>query len=249
MTRRTALLLLAQACVACKTPLGPGSSNQGRITARPRPLDPTMPTIATGEHRLQLDTGRDGLLFVPAAYRRDTPAPLAVMLHGAGGSAVAMRFTYEIADELGIIILSPDSRDPRTWDVILDDFGPDVEFLGRALDWTFERCAVDQERMAIGGFSDGASYALSVGLGSGDIFKDISAFSPGFSAESTRRGRPAVFISHGVADTVLPIDRTSRRIVPVLRSAGYDVTYREFPGGHEIPPGMVREALQAVAGR
>ena len=206
-----------------------------------------MTTIAPGEHQLQLGTGRDGLLFVPKGYRAEAPAPLAVMLHGAGGTAAAMRFTYATADELGIVILSPDSRDPRTWDVILDEFGPDVEFLGRALDWTFDRCAVDPQRIAIGGFSDGASYALSIGLGSGDIFNDISAFSPGFSAESTRRGRPAVFISHGVADTILPIDRTSRRIVPKLRSAGYDVVYREFPGGHEVPQDMVREALQAVA--
>ena len=206
-----------------------------------------MTGIQPGEHALTLGSGRDGLLFVPRRYSPDVPAPLAVMLHGAGGSAAAMRFTYEHAEELGIIIVAPDSRDPRTWDVILGRFGPDVEFLERALDHTFHRCAVDADRVAIGGFSDGASYALSVGLGSGDLFTDISAFSPGFAADIERRGRPSVFISHGVADTVLPIERTSRRIVPQLRSAGYEVTYREFAGGHEVPDAMVREAFEAVA--
>jgi phospholipase/carboxylesterase len=205
-----------------------------------------MTTIGPGEHQLGIGTGRDGLLFVPSGYRPTAPAPLALMLHGAGGTAAAMRFAYDTAEQLGIVILSVDSRDPRTWDVILGDYGPDVEFIGRALDQTFDRCAVDPQRIAIGGFSDGASYALSVGLGSGDIFSDITAFSPGFSAEATRRGRPAVFISHGIADTVLPIQRTSRRIVPALRSAGYDVTYREFQGGHEVPQAMVREAFEVL---
>ena len=63
------------------------------------------------------------------------------------------------------------------------------------------------------------------------------AFSPGFVAGTARAGRPAVFVSHGDADDVLPVDRTSRRIVPALRDDGYDVTYREFPGGTRRPAG------------
>jgi predicted esterase len=41
---------------------------------------------------------------------------------------------------------------------------------------------------------------------------------------------------------VLPIDRCSRRIVPTLRRAGYDVTQREFDGGHAVPPEVVHDA-------
>ena len=244
MTRRTFLALLSSGCVACRTPLRPDSSNGGQLNIRVRP---PMSTIQPGEHQLGLGTARDGLLFVPRSYKPDAPAPLAVMFHGAGGNGGQMRFTYERAEELGILILSPDSRDNRTWDVIVGDFGPDVEFLEKALAHTLDRCAVDPQRLAVGGFSDGASYALSVGLASGQLFTDICAFSPGFAANAERRGRPAVFISHGVADTVLPIDRTSRRIVPQLKSGGYEVTYREFQGGHEVPQDMVREALEAVA--
>jgi predicted esterase len=32
-------------------------------------------------------------------------------------------------------------------------------------------------------------------------------------------------------------------IVPELRNAGYDVTYREFDGGHEVPAEISEEAL------
>ena len=40
-----------------------------------------------------------------------------------------------------------------------------------------------------------------------------------------------------------PIDHCSRRIVPQLKQAGYDVRYREFDGPHTMPPEIAREAL------
>ncbi|MDP9444002.1 MAG: hypothetical protein M3P83_06510 [Actinomycetota bacterium] len=96
--------------------------------------------------------------------------------------------------------------------------------------------------IAVGGFSDGASYALSLGIGNGDVFDAVVAFSPGFAAPLVRHGRPRVFVSHGRRDPVLPIERCSRRLVPQLRSSGYDVTYREFDDGHVVPDHVVAEA-------
>ena len=37
---------------------------------------------------------------------------------------------------------------------------------------------------------------------------------------AVQRGAPRIYISHGTHDTVLPIDRCSRRIVPALQRAG-----------------------------
>ena len=69
------------------------------------------------------------------------------------------------------------------------------------------------------------------------------AFSPCFVAPTEPQGSPKLFICHGVADRVLPIDRCSRKIVPWLERAGYAVRYREFDGGHIIPPALVEEAF------
>jgi predicted esterase len=138
-----------------------------------------------------------------------------------------------MADEHGFVILAPDSR-ATSWDAIRGDFGPDVEFVSAAIAATFDRVNVDAARMAIAGFSDGATYALSVGLANGDHFPKVIAFSPGFIVGAPAHGQPKFFITHGVLDSVLPIDNCSRRIVPILRNAGYDVTYREFAGGHRI---------------
>ena len=114
------------------------------------------------------------------------------MLHGAGASASdVLPMVTPFADRYSMLVLAPDSRG-ATWDVIQRGFGPDVAFLDQALDDLFGVCGVDPEHVAIAGFSDGGSYALSLGLRNPDLFKNILAFSPGFvvpggSRDSARR--------------------------------------------------------------
>ena len=170
------------------------------------------------------------------------------MLHGAGGSGEGvLRRVATAADEAGVAVLAPDSRD-STWDAIRDGFGPDVAFIDRALARVFETVSVDPARIAVGGFSDGASYALSLGLVNGDLFRRVVAFSPGFIVAGPPQGKPQFFISHGSADQILPIDRCSRVIVPQLQRRGYDVTFKEFSGGHQVPPDIAADAMRWVAG-
>ena len=220
----------------------PAEPRVGRLGARPH--DPTLPPAPPGLHQLGLQSGRDGLLYVPAGYSPERPAPLVLMLHGAGGDARGGIDPFlGIADSAGMLLLAVDSRG-QTWDVILGEYGPDVSFVDRALSHVFDRYRVDARRIAVEGFSDGASYALSLGLTNGDLFTHVLAFSPGFSAPGRLQGSPKIFISHGTDDRVLPIERTSRRIHPRLRSGGYDVVYEEFAGGHQVPPDKVRRAVE-----
>jgi phospholipase/carboxylesterase len=166
------------------------------------------------------------------------------MLHGAGGDARDLIANIgPVADATNSIILGVDSRG-LTWDVLEGKYGPDITFIDQALDWAFRRCAVDPLRMGIGGFSDGASYGLSVGLANGDLFTHVLAFSPGFMVPPALVGKPRIFISHGTQDQVLEIDSTSRTMVPQLQRAGYRVRYREFAGPHTVPAEVAREALQ-----
>jgi phospholipase/carboxylesterase len=166
-----------------------------------------------------------------------------VTLHGAGGDAEAGFYPLlSLANDAGVVLLSPASR-AATWDVIGGAFGPDVAMIDAALERAFARCNVDPRLLAIGGFSDGASYALSLGLTNGDLFQRILAFSPGFAAPAAPHGAPRIFVSHGRHDAVLPIDACSRRIVPRLRQAEYDVTYVEFDGPHTVPNEMARRAI------
>jgi phospholipase/carboxylesterase len=228
---------------ACAVESEPSPANDGRLAARPRA---GVTTSTRTERALGLGRGRDAILQLPSKAAGEA-LPLFVMLHGAGGSGEGvLRRVATAADEAGVAVLAPDSRD-STWDAIRDGFGPDVTFIDRALARVFETVSVDPARIAVGGFSDGATYALSLGLVNGDLFRRVVAFSPGFVVEGTPHGKPQFFISHGTADQILPIDRCSRAIVPQLKRRGYDVTFKEFDGGHQVPADIAKDAMQWVA--
>ena len=203
-----------------------------------------------GQHRLELgDADRDGLFYVPRGYTSDVARPLWVVLHGAGGTALSTAYMFPFADHFGVIVVAPDSRDERTWDGVLRNWGPDVEFIAAAVDRVKHLCNVDRQRMTVAGFSDGASYALSLGITYGDQFSRIVAMSPGVMQPMAARGKPKIFVSPGTADGVMRIDATSRTIVPRLKTLGYDVTYREYEGRHTVSPPIVREAFEWALGR
>jgi phospholipase/carboxylesterase len=217
------------------------SARSARLQARPGNV--TGPAPKPGLQELRLARGRDGFLYIPKGYAADRPAPLMVLFHGAGRRATnALGPIQKLADGAGLILLAIDSRG-ETWDVLEGGYGPDVAFLDRALETAFSRCAVDPARIAAEGFSDGASYALSLGVTNGDLFTHVIAFSPGFLAPKDQRGKPKIFLSHGTRDEILSIASTSRRIVPQLKDAGYDVVYREFDGNHTVPEPIAREAV------
>lgn len=195
---------------------------------------------------LELARERDGLLQIPATSA-SSPLPLLVLLHGAGGSgAGVLRRLGSTASDSGVAVLAPDSR-ASSWDAIQSEFGPDVTFINQALERTFETVAINPARVSVGGFSDGATYALSLGLINGELFSRVLAFSPGFIVEGSAHGKPRFFISHGTDDPILPIERCSRPIVRSLQKRGYEVTFREFQGGHEIPASIAREGLKWIS--
>ncbi len=231
-SRPTASVALAAAGVLLARPAAQAEASEARPGVQP----------------LGLFGERDTLLYVPARYTPDQPASLVVLLHGAGGVAEhGLSLLQGLADDANLLLLAPASR-RQTWDVIRGGYGPDVTAINRAMEQVFSRYAVDPSRLGIGGFSDGASYALSLGLTNGDLFTHILAFSPGFMAPARQEGKPSIYISHGTGDTVLPIDACSRKIVPRLERAGYTVRYHEFDGPHTVPPEITREALNWFRG-
>lgn len=236
--------LVAPLAARCAEPT-PVELASPRLTARPgTPIFAPSPGLTP----LNIGTTRDGLLYVPTGYTPDRPAPLFVALHGAGGSGASWVSYPARAEARGMVLLLPDSRG-STWDLVLGHLGPDVAFLNEALRHTFERCRIDASRLALGGFSDGASYALSLGISNGDLFSHLVGFSPGFLApREPIVGQPRVYVAHGTDDTVLPVANTRTVIVPALRDAGYDVRYEEFAGGHEVPSAISDTALDWVSG-
>jgi phospholipase/carboxylesterase len=237
------LLLVPAWLSACSTITQPTTSTH--LTARPG-----MPTVAPviGRSDLGLNNGRDGFLYVPESYDPAVAAPLLVLLHGAGGNTQTWVNYQARADANGMVLLAVDSR-AQTWDMVLGYLGPDHEFIDLALAHAFARVNINPARIALVGFSDGASYALALGRANGDLFSHIIAYSPGYLAEiGPTIGTGPIFISHGTSDTVLPIDETRTIIVPYLHNYGHPVVFREFDGGHAVPAEISDAAMQWFLG-
>jgi phospholipase/carboxylesterase len=236
-------LIAGRTLTGCSLSTDPqAGGGSARLTARPGAV---TGAVSPGLIELGLGT-QEGYLYVPASYVAGRPTPFLLSFHGAGISAQGpINLMSSYAEARGFLLLSVDSRS-STWDALqVGQYGLDVTFIDTALRTAFSRCSADPAKVYLSGFSDGASYALGIGLANGDLFSRVVAFSPGFipGSDTPASGHPEFFLSHGTLDAVLPIDRASRLIVPFLRSAGYDVTYDEFVGEHSVPPDV---ALAAV---
>ncbi len=193
-------------------------------------------------------------VYVPASYRPDKPAPMALMLHGSGDRGHTMiRAFQDMADQYGVILLAPDARD-YSWDIMVEgarlrgvtrvpDWGPDVDRIDSALQAAFDLYAVDPDRIALIGFSDGAGYGLSLGANNAGLFKTVIAFSPGLLMRVEGEARGRIMLVHGDRDDVLPIKPTREIFAPVLEGLGFDVALRVFRGGHVMPEDLRREAF------
>jgi phospholipase/carboxylesterase len=102
------------------------------------------------------------------------------------------------------------------------------------------------DTIAIAGFSQGAMLALDVAIAAEPPVARVAALSGVVLADSLpalHRGQPsppAVFVSHGRKDPVLPF-AGGASIETVLGAHGYRVTFAPFDGGHEIPAAVVAE--------
>jgi predicted esterase len=254
MSRNRLVLALALACAApaaiAASPVEP------ELISRPSAAVTSLPA---GLSRL----GNGAVAYRPERLAPGA-APLVVILHGRGGpsSQLFAEFKSE-ADAKGLILLAPKSLDV-TWDLIIDAgrygggrpregeslrFGRDVARIDSALAETFAKAAIDPQRIVLAGFSDGASYALSLGMANPTLFRGILAMSPGLmvapdEADDSQR----LFIAHGRSDRAIPVNVSRDGLARALAEAGMNVRFRQFNGGHEVDRKALREGLDFALG-
>lgn len=243
-----AVAVPAALLAACAPPRPSGQPVQvdpaARLTARPGASSGTLPPPVPGRRLLDLGLGPEVLLHVPASAGGAEPARLVLCLHGAGqGPRDGLAPLLGFAQAHRLLLLAPASHGV-TWDAVADGWGEDVRRIDRALAAVLATHRVDPQRLVISGFSDGASYALSLGLANADLFTHVVAFSPGSLLDGPRVGTPRVFVSHGLADQTLPIDESTRRIVARLDADRVPTEVRLFDGPHVVPPDIAESAVR-----
>lgn len=107
---------------------------------------------------------------------------------------------------------------------------------------------VADERLVLGGFSQGAMLAMDTALRADEAVRQVIAFSPTLLCQDVwkkhaikRAGLP-VFVSHGQVDPLLPFTQTEA-LVALLREAKLEVDFLPFRGPHTI----TFEALERAA--
>lgn len=254
MSRSRAVAMAFAAVAAFGSSTLAAKEINGALSARP--AAPAGTLESAGRHRMM--AGTTATLYVPEAIPAGASAPFLLLLHGAGGKGDDMirRFKAQ-ADRRGIILLAPDSME-RTWDVAMSmsgnrwappSFGGDVRRIDTLLKYVFARVAVDPQHIAVAGFSDGASTALSIGARNAALFPATLAFSAGGMVPDWTGPTGRVFFSHGTKDPILPIAIARDSLAPALSATGFTVTFETFDGGHELPAPVVEQAMLWWLGR
>jgi phospholipase/carboxylesterase len=244
--RPLALGLAALALAGCGG--GEDDERAPTVATETRPETTAVTTAGGGDcapglHELTLENGQDARIRAGPA-ERGAGAALLVVLHGAGGTADGALDAFRAGwDEPNLVLVAPQAKG-QTWSILRSEVDDDLESVNQALAAVYERCRIDRSRIGVGGFSDGATYALTLAVSNGDLFPAAIAFSPGGVLGGEQRGLPRVFVSHGTLDSVLPIETTGDPVVQRLRAAGYDVTYDRFRGGHEVSDATSAAAIR-----
>jgi predicted esterase len=212
---------------------------------RPEPREEPSPT---GFVRIE-HGGSSAVLLTPEELEPGRSYPLVTVLHGAGRQdELLVRACRDEPRKRRALFLVPRSLHP-TWDLIACDERPDLDFLTYAYDLVYRRYPIDAARQALLGYSDGASYALAVGLSNPHVFRAVMGWAAGFLAIDAAHlppdaPKPPVLLEYGTHDELFPFERVALPMRATLEQLGYRVEFRVDQGGRHWPSGSFQsEAL------
>ena len=186
-------------------------------------------------------------------------------MHGRGADEHDLAPLLDLLDPeqrlLGLLPRGPLSLPPggAHWYIVREVGYPDPETftttLGEAAEWldrSLAEAGIPPERTVLGGFSQGAVMAYSLGLGSGRPrpagILALSGFLPrveGFELDLESRAGLPVSISHGTYDPIMSV-AFAREARAQLETAGLAVRYREDQVGHTISQSALAQARAVV---
>jgi phospholipase/carboxylesterase len=207
------------------------------------------------------------LVREPAAGRGETRPPLLLLLHGVGSNEEDLFGLTPYLDGRFLVVSAraPVPMGPGAYGWFNIEFTPrgmlaDVEqakqslrLLSRFVDEAVEAYGADAGRVYLAGFSQGAMMSLALALGAPERIAGAVLMSGRFPAqaldgEPDRRaleGKPFM-VTHGTYDPVLPVSE-GRAVREKLEALAVELTYREYPMGHEVSMESLRDVSAWLA--
>ena len=190
-----------------------------------------------------------GLAYRYAMPNGPGPYPTAVLLHGRLGNEDVMWVFRRVVPRPWLVVapraILPEGTAGFSWHAQphgqwpeLAAFDPAVAALSRFLRVLPSLYNADPERLYLIGFSQEAAVSFAAALRDPAIARGIAAmvgFVPRIAPEAVagRLSGLPVFMAAGEHDATVPPDE-SRRSAGVLRAAGADLDYREYPTEHKM---------------
>jgi len=201
--------------------------------------------------------------FVPAAEKGSKR--LMIMLHGLGDSIAGYRWMQEAMNLPWLNFLLVNAPDEYyggfSWFDYPNNIAPGIlrsrKMLFDLLD-DLRKKDFPTEQITLGGFSQGSLMTIDVGLRYPHKFAGLVGVSGWvFEIENLLKEispvakQQRLLLTHGQFDSVIPFDPV-REQAQRLKSAGLDVTWREFPKAHtiygEAEISVIREFVRAGYG-
>ena len=182
-----------------------------------------------GEVRIEQGAGR-AVLLTPSTLKPGRTYPLFTVLHGAGRQDEMLTKACQG---------QPDEREAFFL----------ISFLAYAYDLIYRRYPIDPNRQVLIGYSDGASYALSLAISNPRLFEAAICWAAGFvmldpTAATPDDPKPSIYLEYGTHDELFPFERIALPMKENLTKAGYPVEFSVDQGGRHWPSGTFQgEAL------
>jgi len=203
-------------------------------------------------------------LMFPEGYDAEKTYPLLVGLHGYGSDPESFVGLWKRFDSPQFIYAVPQAPYPYlrgneqgySWEAPLPDEDPAGERSKlMAEDYVAKLVKHLKNEYKVGdayllGFSQGCGMTYTTGIKNHELFKGLICFGGWFSKDRlvkkagidlNEMNDLRVFIAHGSKDNMVkPEEGLKAR--DILKEHGYNVTFYEFDGGHQVP----KEALLAA---
>jgi phospholipase/carboxylesterase len=193
--------------------------------------------------------------------RSQTRPPLLLLLHGIGsneadlfGLASYLDARFTLVSARAPIVMGPGAYGWFNIEFTAQGIVADVEQARSSLhklpgfiDELVETYGVDERCLYLMGFSQGAMMSLALALRHPERIAGAVIMSGRFPAqvlegepESVALGGKPFLVTHGIYDPVLPVEE-GRRIKERLGELEVELTYREYPMGHEVSMESLRD--------